>query len=57
MKEKVNLWLEHWQQELTGISNILGFIGHAQWEKIKYLGLPITTVATRGRCGQKSSAK
>jgi hypothetical protein len=29
------------QQELTGISNTLGFTGHAQWEKINYLGLPI----------------
>jgi exonuclease III len=30
------------QRELAGISNILGFTGHAHWEKINYLGLPIT---------------
>eukprot|EP00253_Pinus_taeda_P018012 PITA_18012 len=30
------------QQELTSISNLFGFNGHAHWEKIKYLGLPIT---------------
>eukprot|EP00253_Pinus_taeda_P014481 PITA_14481 len=30
------------QQELTSISNILGFNGHAHWEMIKYLDLPIT---------------
>lgn len=30
------------QHELTSISNLLGFNSHAHWEKIKYLGLPIT---------------
>jgi ribonuclease HI len=35
------------QQELTGISNILGFIGHAHWEKINYLGLPITNCCNK----------
>jgi len=29
------------QQELTNISTLLGFNSQAQWEKIKYLGLPI----------------
>eukprot|EP00253_Pinus_taeda_P034761 PITA_34761 len=30
------------QQDLTSISNLIGFKGHAQWDKINYLGLPIT---------------
>eukprot|EP00253_Pinus_taeda_P009869 PITA_09869 len=30
------------QQELTSISKLFGFNSHAHWEKIKYLGLPIT---------------
>ena len=29
------------QQELSNISSLLGFNSQAQWEKIKYLGLPI----------------
>lgn len=29
------------QQELTGIARIMCFNGHAQWERIKYLDLPI----------------
>lgn len=30
------------QQDLISISNLLGFKGHAHWDRIKYLGLPIT---------------
>jgi len=29
------------QQELADISAILGFKGHENWERVKYLGLPI----------------
>jgi ribonuclease HI/exonuclease III len=35
------------QQELNNIVNILGFNGHATWDRIKYLGLPITIGANR----------
>jgi len=35
------------QQELNNISNVLGFRGHASWERIKYLGLPITNGVNR----------
>jgi hypothetical protein len=35
------------QQELMDITNILGFRGHACWERIKYLGLPITNGVNR----------
>jgi hypothetical protein len=35
------------QQELNNIVKILGFNGHANWERIKYLGLPITIGANR----------
>eukprot|EP00253_Pinus_taeda_P033856 PITA_33856 len=35
------------QQELISISNLLGFRGHAHWDQIKYLGLPITNGSNR----------
>jgi ribonuclease HI/exonuclease III len=35
------------QQELNNIMNILGFRGHVSWDRIKYLGLPITNGANR----------
>lgn len=35
------------QQELMVITNILGFRGHACWDRIKYLGLPITNGVNR----------
>jgi exonuclease III len=39
-KSEIYSWnLSH--QELVGISAILGFKGHENWERIQYLGLPI----------------
>jgi len=35
------------QQELTVISNILGFRGHVCWDRINYLGLPIANGVNR----------
>jgi endonuclease V-like protein UPF0215 family len=35
------------QPELTGITSILGFKGHAIWESFKYLGLPIISGANK----------
>ena len=35
------------QHELNSISNLLGFRGHAQWDRFKYLGLPITNGLNR----------
>ena len=30
------------QQTIQKIAHLLGFSGYASWEKIKYLGLPLT---------------
>lgn len=35
------------QQELINISNVPGFRGHASWDHIKYLDLPITNGVNR----------
>eukprot|EP00253_Pinus_taeda_P017553 PITA_17553 len=31
------------QQKITNISKILGFKGHAKWDSVRYLGLPISS--------------
>jgi hypothetical protein len=39
-KSEIYSWnISH--QELEGITSILGFKGHENWERIQYLGLPI----------------
>jgi hypothetical protein len=45
------------QPELTGIISILGFKGHAKWDRFKYLGLPIILAAIKDRFGATSYLK
>jgi hypothetical protein len=40
-------------QTIQRISLYLGFLGYASWEKIKYLGLPLTLGPISLRCGHK----
>eukprot|EP00253_Pinus_taeda_P020349 PITA_20349 len=45
------------QHKIETIANALGYTGHADWEKIKYLGLPITLGSNRNQLWEEVISK